>query len=232
MFRLEKNGQTWLTVHRIEKKENNYQVEEEEADGAGGGGDDDAICSLFKGPEEIWAVAVEELSWAAVRIWYCWRKRLTVIAFVGFDMVVGDWARWFIFDDMMFKCCSKFCRVILDEFVADCSSPPVVVVDGNWKTILGWDVFVVKLSVVGSRIDDDFSFDVEPTDDADDVDAPGIVLAGTSTARGVCVVSFGSVLVTLNDLIRCTWAARSGEISWSMLMVDRGNDAVAEFARL
>lgn len=46
-------------------------------------------------------------------------------------------------------------------------------------------------------------FDVEPTDEVDDVDEPDIVRAGTRTARGVCEGSFGSVFVTLNDLRRC-----------------------------
>lgn len=39
--------------------------------------------------------------------------------------------------------------------------------------------------VVGSSKDEDFSFDVEPTDDVDDVDEPEMVRAGTRTARGV-----------------------------------------------
>lgn len=39
--------------------------------------------------------------------------------------------------------------------------------------------------VVGSINDEDFSFDVEPTDDVEDVEEPEIVRAGTRTARGV-----------------------------------------------
>jgi hypothetical protein len=39
-------------------------------------------------------------------------------------------------------------------------------------------------------------------------------------------------LVTLNDLIRCNWAAKSGEISWSILIVERWNGVVDEFVRL
>ena len=42
----------------------------------------------------------------------------------------------------------------------------------------------MKPSVLGSN-DDDLIFDVEPTDDVEDVDEPDIVRAGTSTARGV-----------------------------------------------
>ncbi len=204
-------------------KKNNYQVVEEEDDEEGGGGEDDDICSLFGCPDDICADDVEELS--AARSWYCWRRRLTDIEFVGFEIVVGDWERWLRFGDIKFKCCIKFCRVNPDEFVV-WSSPPV---DGNWNTIFAWDVLVVKPSVVGSINDDDFIFDAEP---ADDVDEPDIVRAGTSTARGVCVVSFGSVFVTLNDLIRCNWAAISGEISWSILIVGRENDDVEEFVRL
>lgn len=176
---------------------------------------------------------MDELS--AGRIWYCWRKRLTDIELVGFDIVVGDWERWLRFDDIKFKCCIKFCRVKPDEFVdvVVWSSPPVVVVDeGNWKTILACDVLAVKPSVVGSINDDDFIFDVEPADVVEDVDEPDIVRAGTSTARGVCVASFESVFATLNDLIRCNWAAKSGEISWSIFIVWRGNDDVEEFVRL
>lgn len=167
-------------------------------------------------------------------MWYCWRRRLTV---VGLDIVVGDWERWLIVDETKFKCCSRFCRVKPDEFVVAVvvvwSSPPVVVVEGgNWNTIFACDVLAVNPSVDGSINDDDFIFDVEPADDDDDVDEPDIVRAGTSTARGVWLVSFGSVVATLNDLRRCNWAAKSGEISWSRLIVERENVDVVGFGRL
>ncbi len=79
----------------------------------------------------------------------------------------------------------------------------MVAVDGNCNKKFGCDVLAVNPSVDGSIKDEDFSFDDEPADDVDEVEEPDIVRAGTSTARGPCVVSFGSVFVTLNDLIRC-----------------------------
>jgi hypothetical protein len=193
-------------------------------------------------PDDTCVVEVEVLTAAAAaaRIcWYCWRRRLTTTGFAVFEIVVGDWERWLIFDDIKFKCCIKFCRVKPDAFVVVvCSSPPAVVVNnddddnGSWKTIFAWDVFAVKPSAVGSINDDDLSFDDEPADEVDDDDEPDIVRAGTSTALGCSDVSFGSVLATLNDLIRCKWAARSGDISWSLFIVERGNDDVEVLARL
>ena len=80
--------------------------------------------------------------------------------------------------------------------------------------------------------DDALIFAVAPTDDVDDADEPGMVRAGTRTARGVCVESFGSALLTLNDFRRWICAAISGEMSWSMLIVERGIDDELEFVRL
>ena len=69
-------------------------------------------------------------------------------------------------DEMKFKCCKRFCRVKLGEFVPDCSSPATMLVEGgSWKTMLPCDGFAVRLSVVGSMDDADLTLGVEPTAD-------------------------------------------------------------------
>ena len=64
--------------------------------------------------------------------------RLRVTAFAVLEIVVGELARWFMLGAIRLKCCIRFCRVIPDELLAVCSSPPVgpVVVDGSWNTML------------------------------------------------------------------------------------------------
>ena len=81
----------------------------------------------------------------------------------------------------------------------------MLVEGGSWNTMLPCEGFVVRLSVVGSRDDDDLTLGVEPTADVWMAeDEPDMVRAGTSTARGVWEGSFGSVRGELSDLIRCS----------------------------